>query len=142
MSALENYRAALHRLMNGRPQIVPKGSAINKDTVALEAGRKRGSIKKSRAENAELIAEIEAAAANQSAQIKPSAAQEVEKQKSLKKAAHGQITSLRKDYELALSKIVSLVHENYMLQQQLIEQASEQRGNVTGLDDFRNRHLS
>lgn len=144
MSALENYRASLHRLMNGRPQIVPKGSAINKDTVALEAGRKRGSIKKSRAENTELIAEIEAAAAaaNQNAQIKPSAAQEVEKQKSLKKAAHGQLVSLRKDYELALSKIVSLVHENYMLKQQLIEQASEQRGNVTALGDFRNRQLS
>lgn len=142
MRALENYRAALHRLMNGRPQIVPKGSAINKDTVALEAGRKRGSIKKSRAENAELIAEIEAAAANQNAQIKPSAAQEVEKQKSLKKAAHGQLVSLRKDYELALSRIVSLVHENYMLKQQLIEQASEQRGNVTALGDFRNRQLS
>jgi hypothetical protein len=142
MSAHENYRAALHRLMNGRPQIVPKGSAINKDTVALEAGRKRGSIKKSRAENAELIAEIEAAAANQNAQIKPSATQELEKQKSLKKAAHGQLVSLRKDYELALSKIVSLVHENYMLKQQLIEQASEQRGNVAALGDFRNRQLS
>jgi hypothetical protein len=142
MNALENYRAALFRLMNGSPQIVPKGSAINKDTVALEAGRKRGSIKKSRAENAELIAEIEAAAANQSAQIKPSAAQEVEKQTSLKKVAHGQLAILRKDYELALSKIVSLVHENYMLKQQLIEQASEQRGKVTALGDFRNRQLS
>lgn len=142
MSALENYRAALHRLTNGRPQIVPEGSAINKDTVALEAGRKRGSIKKSRAENTELIAEIEAAAATQSAQLKPSAVQEVEKQKSLKKAAHGQLVSLRKDYELALSRIVSLVHENYMLKQQLIEQASEQQGNVTALGDFRNRQLS
>ncbi|MCK1783321.1 hypothetical protein L9Z73_02775 [Pseudomonas sp. TNT11] len=144
MSALENYRAALHRLMNGRPQIVPKGSAINKDTVALEAGRKRGSIKKSRAENAELIAEIEAAATTQSAHLKPSAAQEVEKQKSLKKAAHGKIANLRKDYEIALSRIVSLVHENYMLKQQLIEQAREQQqqGNVTALGDFRNRHLS
>lgn len=28
--------------------VLPKGSAINNDTVALEAGRKRGSIKKSR----------------------------------------------------------------------------------------------
>ncbi|HHQ2925508.1 TPA: hypothetical protein ACSPPR_006133, partial [Pseudomonas aeruginosa] len=80
MSALEDYRAALYRLIENKPQIVPKGSAINKDTVALEAGRKRGSIKKIRAANAPLIAEIEAAAVAQQAQPKPTAAQEVEKQ--------------------------------------------------------------
>ena len=44
MSALNEYYATLERLKVNKP----KGSAINNDMVALEAGRKRGSIKKSR----------------------------------------------------------------------------------------------
>ena len=48
MSALNDYYAALERLKANKPEVLPKGSAINNDTVALEAGRKRGSIKKSR----------------------------------------------------------------------------------------------
>ena len=40
--------------------VIPKGSAINNDTVALEARRKRSSIKKSR--HAALIEAIEQAA--------------------------------------------------------------------------------
>ena len=45
MSALDDYQAALERLKANKPTTLPKGSAINNDTVALEAGRKRGSIK-------------------------------------------------------------------------------------------------
>jgi hypothetical protein len=37
-----------------------KGSKVNNDNVALEAGRKRGSIKKSRESFLELIGEIAA----------------------------------------------------------------------------------
>ena len=51
MSALNDYYAALERLKANKPIILPKGSAINNDTVALEAGRKRGSIKKSMFQN-------------------------------------------------------------------------------------------
>ena len=43
---LEEYYEALHRLIANTPVNIPKDSKINKDTVALEAGRKRGSIKK------------------------------------------------------------------------------------------------
>ncbi|MHA4875018.1 hypothetical protein, partial [Enterococcus faecium] len=46
----------------GNPNIVPKGGKINNDTVALEAGRSRGSIKKSRPEFRALIDEIQEAA--------------------------------------------------------------------------------
>ena len=60
MSALNEYYAALERLKANKPIVLPKGSAINNDTVALEAGRKRGSIKKSR--HAALIEAIELAA--------------------------------------------------------------------------------
>lgn len=130
MSAVGNYRAALHRLIEGKPQNVPKGSAINKDTVALEAGRKRGSIKKSREEHAELIAAIEAAAASQQEEAAPTAAQYAVKQKALKKAAQARLGSLKDDYELALTKIISLVHENHMLKQRVKElEAGKDRAN-------------
>lgn len=58
-SAIEEYFEALERLKKNKPLVVPFGSKINNDTVALEAGRKRGTIKKSRGMFAELIAEIE-----------------------------------------------------------------------------------
>ena len=63
---LEEYYEALHRLINNNPVNVPKNSKINKDTVALEAGRKRGSIKKSREVFLELIEAIEKASAEKS----------------------------------------------------------------------------
>ena len=60
-STLEEYFQALERLVKNRPINVPVNSKINKDTVALEAGRKRGSIKKSREVFLELIDAIESA---------------------------------------------------------------------------------
>ena len=59
MSINKEYWQAFERLKQGNPIRVPKNSEINKDTVALEAGRKRGSIKKSRDSFAELIEAIE-----------------------------------------------------------------------------------
>jgi hypothetical protein len=53
--AMTDYYAALERLKNR------KGARINNDTVAIEAGRKKGSIKKSRPQFAELIEAIHAA---------------------------------------------------------------------------------
>ena len=58
---LEEYYDALHRLIENNPVNIPKNSKINKDTVALEAGRKRGSIKKSREVFLELIEAIKKA---------------------------------------------------------------------------------
>jgi ribulose kinase len=58
---LEEYYEALNRLIDNNPVNVPKNSKINKDTVALEAGRKRGSIKKSREVFLDLIEAIEKA---------------------------------------------------------------------------------
>jgi hypothetical protein len=55
----KRYSAALERLKANKPMVIPKGSAINNDTVALEARRKRSSIKKSR--HAALIEAIEQA---------------------------------------------------------------------------------
>lgn len=125
MSALDDYRSALQRLTDGNTRIVPKGSLINKDTVALEAGRKRGSIKKSREEHAEIIFEIEAAAATQFERSKPTPVQEIEKQKNLKQAVKNELKSLKDDYELALNKIVSLAYENHLLKKQINELTDE-----------------
>lgn len=59
MNTLDDYYKALRRLINNTPINVPKNTKINNDTVALEAGRKRGSIKKSREIFSDLISEIE-----------------------------------------------------------------------------------
>lgn len=59
MSSINDYWDAFERLKNNQPKVVPKGTLINNDTVALEAGRSRGAIKKSRKSFKELIAEIE-----------------------------------------------------------------------------------
>ena len=52
--SLAVYFEALERLMRRKGK-------INNDTVAIEAGRKKGSIKKSRPQHATLIAAIDAA---------------------------------------------------------------------------------
>jgi hypothetical protein len=44
----QEYFKALERLKNRAPEIIAQGYKINNDTVALEAGRKRGSIKPTR----------------------------------------------------------------------------------------------
>ncbi|WP_328189613.1 hypothetical protein [Marinobacter sp. OP 3.4] len=43
--ALSEYFGALQRLKQGEPERIKKGSLINKDNVAREAGRARGSIR-------------------------------------------------------------------------------------------------
>ena len=86
MSVLEKYYAALGCLKVNKLTLLPKGSAINNDTVALEAGRKRGSIKKSR--HPVLIAEIEQA----------------EKARNRTQAVKSKYDQLKEDYDKALEK--------------------------------------
>lgn len=62
---LEDYFEALDRLKKGRPERVPAGTKITNDAVSIEAGRKKGSIKRSREMYRELIAVIDAAAIEQ-----------------------------------------------------------------------------
>lgn len=121
MSVIQEYQAALLRLIRNNPNILPKGSSINNDTVALEAGRKRGSIKKSRAEHAQLILDIQAAALNPIKNRKDAHSQESDKQKRLKISAQGQRDNFREKYEQALTKIISLEYENFYLKKQLAE---------------------
>lgn len=112
MSALNEYYAALERLKSNKPNSLPKSSAINNDTVALEAGRKRGSIKESR--HAALVDAIELAA-KEAGQI--SAAQQIEQEKSKTKALKSDYEQLEEDYEKLLEMINSLLLENFELKQ-------------------------
>ena len=114
MSVLNEYYAALERLKANKPMVLPKGSAINNDTVALEAGRKRGSIKKSR--NAALVEAIELAAQEARKNI-PSHAQQIEQAKTKTKAVKSAYEQLEEDYEKLLEKCNSLLLENFELKQ-------------------------
>ena len=55
---LKEYYLALERLKSGCPIRVPVGTPISNDSVSLEAGRGRGSIKKSRDVFSDLILKI------------------------------------------------------------------------------------
>jgi len=100
---LTEYRTALNRLKDGQPKIVPKGTKITRDAVSLEAGRGKGSIKKSRPIFSQLIADIEAAAAEQSLPKR-----RVEQQSDRLKS---EIKDLRIQLDAALSREMSLVYE-------------------------------
>lgn len=114
MSALKEYYAALERLKANKPTILAKGSAINNDTVALEAGRKRGSIKKSR--HVVLVEAIELAA-QEAGQNVFSPAQQIEQAKNKTKAVKSDYEQLKEDYEKLLEKANSLLLENFELRQ-------------------------
>lgn len=58
---LTEYYDALDRLIQNKPIRVSKSAKINNDNVALEAGRKKGTIKKSRPIYEDLIASIKIA---------------------------------------------------------------------------------
>lgn len=114
MCALNEYYAALERLKANKPIILPKGSAINNDTVALEAGRKRGSIKKSR--HAALIKAIEQAAQAVGQNVL-SPTQRIEQAKTKTKAVKSDYEQLKEDYEKLLEKCNSLLLENFEMRQ-------------------------
>lgn len=104
----------LVRLKANKPIVLPKGSAINNDSVALEAGRKRGSIKKSR--HAALIEPIEQAA-QAAGQNVLSPEQRIEQAKTKTKAVKSDYEQLKEDYEKLLEKCNSLLLENFELRQ-------------------------
>lgn len=111
MSSIIDYFEALERLKKGVPLIVPKDSKISKDSVSLEAGRKKGSIKKSRAIFKQLIAAIEEAALEH----KSSEISEREKLTKVKV----KLENYRKLYEEALAREIMLIKRIYELEKHL-----------------------
>ena len=114
---LAEYFDALERLKNGRPKLIPKGTKITNDSVSLEAGRKKGSIKKSRPLYNELIIAIDAAA---EAQAKP-------KNEQVERLAKIRLTAadLREQLEDALARELSLLSELYETKKKLAKLTGE-----------------
>ncbi len=100
---LQEYFNALDRLKEGRPERVPKGTKITNDSVSLEAGRKKGTIKRSRPIFRDLIEAIDAAAAGKA---KPQ-----DDWKEQLAAAKAEAQKYRRLWEEALSREVSLVKQ-------------------------------
>jgi len=107
----EEYYAALERLKVGRPKVVPKGSKISNDAVSVEAGRGKGSIKKSRDVFADLIGAIALATVEQS---RPAIQQKQRLAKTRDVAEQ-----YRRDLEAALAREVSLLKELYEVRKRL-----------------------
>lgn len=99
---LAEYFSALARLKVGSPERIEKCVKISKDAVSLEAGRKKGTIKKSRAIFRDLILAIEAAAAEQSYHQKRTDPLPLLKE---------EVAKYRELWEEALSREISLVNQ-------------------------------
>ncbi|MCX4177505.1 MULTISPECIES: hypothetical protein [Paraburkholderia] len=114
---LEDYYSALRRLQNREPKNVPKWTRISNDAVSLEAGRGKGSIKKSRAVFADLIQAInEAALAEQDLD---------QDQKGKLEKYKGDAKDYRLRYEAALARELSLLKELYEVKKQLASLTGE-----------------
>ena len=100
---LEEYFEALERLKSGKTVIMPKGARIANDCVSLEAGRKKGTIKKSRPIFAELIKAIDAAKEEES-----NPEDEIRVRLD---AARAEVTRYRTLWEGALAREVSLLKQ-------------------------------
>lgn len=110
---LADYFEALDRLKNGRTIYVPKNTKITNDAVSLEAGRGKGSIKKSRPIFAKLIQAIDSAAAEQS--------KGTNLQKEQLDKAKFSANQYRIELEAALAREVSLLCELYEVKKKLAQ---------------------
>lgn len=102
MSVMDEYYAALERLIKNKPINVTKGVKISNNSVALEAGRSNGSIKNSRDEHQDLILAIKEASKN-----KPQ--KTIDKVKSQAEKAKTQAELYRSRYEASLAREVMLL---------------------------------
>lgn len=100
---VQYYFAALDRLKQNVPIHIPKDGPINKDTVALEAGRKRGSIR-NRPGFEKLIADIKEAGE------KPRPIKKQRTRQNPKQAV--EIEQLKRDLDIARSRYMSLLYLN------------------------------
>ena len=119
-SILTDYFEALERLKKGRPLSVPKGSKITNDNVSMEAGRRKGTIKKGRPVFKVLIDAIEAAATAQ-AQPKSTA-------KAVLDAAKADTAKYRALWEESMGREVSLFYQFEKAQQLWAKEKSDLTG--------------
>jgi hypothetical protein len=115
--SLDEYFQALERIKNGHPRLVGRDTKITNDAVSLEAGRKKGSIKKSRELYKELIEAIDAAAIEQSRPQQERAS----RLNKVKQTAE----SLRTQLDDALARELSLLVELYETKKKLAQLTGE-----------------
>ncbi len=111
MNPLFEYFEALERLKKNQPIKIQKNSKITNDAVSLEAGRAKGSIKKSRPMFAALIEEIDRASEEQFKRSN----QDNEKLENAKRLA----AQYRLDLDAAHTRELSLLYELYETKKQL-----------------------
>ncbi|MNG16494.1 hypothetical protein D3C84_1004140 [compost metagenome] len=99
---------------------MPKGTKITNDSVSLEAGRKKGTIKRSRPIFKGLIDEINAAAAEQ---LKPEDAQ-----KARIEQLKAEVSKYRALWEESLTREVSLVKQLWDERQEWSKKEAELTG--------------
>lgn len=117
--ALEAYYQALSRLIHNEPLFVPKNSKITNDSVALEAQRSRGAIKKGYVKYQQLILDIKNAETERLKNLKPTRIRikndyKLKYEKTLK-----EIESLKSERNTLLIQISSLIYENNLLQKEI-----------------------
>lgn len=133
MSVLIEYFEALERLKSGRPVRVPRDTKITNDSVALEAGRSKGSIKRSRDIFAELIEAIDEAMA---AQARP---RQEDRTKAMEAKAKAQ--SYRAAYEDSLAREVMLIEKIDQLEIELAKYRKIYGNKVKSINSHRNLEM-
>lgn len=108
---VDQYFAALERLK-------ARGEPISNDAVALEAGKGRGSIKKSRPAHAELVAAIDQAMKEQ---------QETKVVADPVPGLKRDIEELKRRLDQSLDREVALLHELYDLRAKVNQLSEENR---------------
>lgn len=117
--AINNLWDSLERLKNGNPLRVSSPYKINNDTVAVEAGLKRGAVKRSRPELFELLIAIkEAEKVRQGVNFNPIMKKTAIKHNKLVELEQ-KVDDLNNKYEVSLVQINALICENLRLKAKL-----------------------
>lgn len=129
--AIRNYFDALERLKANKPQRVAKGTPINRDTVATEAGRTRGSIRP-RAGLEELIEAIDSATL---AKHKQRSKRDPDKKLAAREA---EIEALKSENDILKTRYMSLLYLNYEMASKLkgLEEKLPTMGRVIEIDIY------
>jgi len=108
---LKDYYEALERLKTNKPINVPVGTKITNDAVSLEAGRKKGTIKRSREVFTELIEDIKKYSDKEKAPK--------EERKALIEKYKTKYKEYRKLYEQALNRELMMIERINELEKRL-----------------------
>ncbi|WP_180016602.1 MULTISPECIES: hypothetical protein [unclassified Acinetobacter] len=124
--AVERLETALQRLIDGKPLKVEHPYKINNDTVALEAGLKRGSVNKQRSELADLLIKIKEAEdirTGKSTEKGITAKKKEQKKSQADKIneLNQELNELKQKYMITLSENNSLIYHNHLLHKRLKE---------------------